>query len=73
MMYWQEYNPPHFHAEYQGYKMQVDISSLSTKGNFPARAKALVFEWLSIHREELLKNWELAIKGKPIDKIKPLE
>ncbi|MFH1003919.1 MAG: DUF4160 domain-containing protein [Bacteroidota bacterium] len=73
MMYWQEHNPPHFHAKYQEYQMQVNISTLETNGEFPKRAKALVFEWLSIHREDLLKNWELILLGKPIKKINPLD
>ncbi|MBU0486949.1 MAG: DUF4160 domain-containing protein [Bacteroidetes bacterium] len=73
LMYWQEHNPPHFHAEYQGNKMTVDISTLETKGEFPHRAKALIFEWISLHRSELLKNWELSLAGKPMEKIIPLD
>ena len=73
MMYWQEHNPPHFHAVYQGFKMLVNILTLETKGEFPQRAKALIFEWISLHREELLKNWELSILGEPLEKINPLD
>ncbi|OFX53339.1 MAG: hypothetical protein A2046_03095 [Bacteroidetes bacterium GWA2_30_7] len=56
----------------RGLKFRL-ISTLETKGVFPQRAKALIFEWISLHREELLKNWELSLIGKPLEKIKPLD
>ncbi|NCO54902.1 MAG: transcriptional regulator [Bacteroidetes bacterium CG02_land_8_20_14_3_00_31_25] len=72
-MYWEEHNPPHLHAEYQGNKMQISIKTLEVKGDFPARAKAMVFEWLSLHLNEIMENWELAQQGKPLKKIEPLK
>jgi len=33
----------------------------------------LVIEWASIHKNELLNNWNLAMENKRIRKIEPLE
>ena len=38
----------------------------------PKRALKLVFEWMDLHKEELMKNWELARNGEPLNKIEPL-
>jgi len=38
----------------------------------PARAHAMVLEWASKHREELLEDWRLASEMKEIKKIEPL-
>jgi len=38
----------------------------------PARALKLIFEWLGIHREELMRNWEKAQNKQVLDKIEPL-
>jgi len=33
----------------------------------------LVQAWLEIHREEIMADWSLAVRGLPPQKIKPLE
>ena len=73
-MYFVDHNPPHFHAEYQGYKAEYDIQSLSIiAGELPKRAHALILEWASIHRKELIDDWELASLPESLKPIKPLE
>jgi hypothetical protein len=42
-------------------------------GKFPRRALNAVLEWYVLHKEELMQDWELSLKGKPLNKIKPLE
>lgn len=42
-------------------------------GNLPPRALGLVIEWASLHRDELIKDWEKAVNHKKLDKIEPLE
>ena len=42
------------------------------KGEMPKRALNMIFNWLDEHKEELLKDWELAQKGEPLSKISPL-
>lgn len=36
-MYFDDHNPPHFHAEYQGYKAQFDMDGNLLKGGLPKR------------------------------------
>lgn len=72
-MYFQDHNPPHFHEEYQGMKAEYDINTLNIlEGKLPIRAHALVLEWASLHRTELLANWDKAIVPIALDKIEPL-
>ena len=73
-MYFDEHNPPHFHARYGDYKMEIAIETLSVlAGKFPPRALGLVMEWAVKHRAELLEDWELARNRHELKKISPLE
>ena len=73
-MYFGDHNPPHFHAIYQEDTAEYDINTLTVlRGSLPARAHAMVLEWASIHRAELLEDWRLAIEKKEIKKIEPLK
>jgi len=73
LMYYDEHNPPHFHAKYSNYEIVVEIKSGVVKGRFPKRALRAVLEWLDLHKEELLQDWELALQDQPLNKIEPLE
>lgn len=41
--------------------------------NMPGRALKLIFEWLELHREELMENCNRAQKGSALAKIEPLK
>lgn len=72
-MFWDDHNPPHFHARYGKHKAAIEIASLRVlDGRLPPRALGLVVEWASQHSEELMKNWEEARKSRPVHKIDPL-
>jgi hypothetical protein len=72
-MYFVDHNPPHFHAIYQGKMAEYDIRTLDViSGKIPSRAHAMVLEWASLHKEELLANWKKASVPEPLKKIKPL-
>lgn len=72
-MYYDEHNPPHFHAEYNGNKAQIEITKgRVNKGFLPSRQLRLVLAWCVIHQDELMQNWELAKDGKPLNRINPL-
>ncbi len=72
MMYFADHAPAHFHAWYGNYKITVSIKDGVVKGEMPARALRMILEWLDLHREELMENWERACKGEPLNKIDPL-
>jgi hypothetical protein len=73
-MYFGDHNPPHFHAIYQEDTAEYDINTLLViQGSLPSRAHAMVLEWASLHRDELLEDWKLAVEKKEIKKIEPLK
>ena len=73
-IYYNDHAPPHFHARYGELEIRVAIQSGEIlSGNFPKRAQSLVLEWLDLHREELMEDWNLAEQRKPLRKIAPLE
>ncbi len=73
-MYWGDHSPPHFHAVYAEYDVTINIQTLEVvRGKMSKRALALVLEWASEHRAELLEDWELCEKNQPVKKIKPLK
>ena len=72
-MFYNEHNPPHFHAEYQGHDALFDFNGNILKGSLNSRtATKLVREWIDLHVDELEKGWQLAQEGKDITKIEPL-
>ena len=73
-MYYDEHNPPHFHARYGSDKAAIDISALRVlEGSLPSRALGLVVEWASMHQQELMTNWEAARTDRPLNRIQPLQ
>jgi len=73
-LYYNEHNPPHFHAKYGEFKAEIDIKTLQLlKGDLPKRARALVLEWADEHRNELMHDWELARQNAELLKIEPLK
>ena len=73
-MYWNDHNPPHFHAIYGDYEVLINISELSIyAGYLPARAYGLLMEWALLNKELLLENWELIKQLLPLKKIEGLQ
>ena len=73
-MNFKDHAPAHFHAWYNHgeYKVMVDIKDGVVTGSMPGRALRMILEWLDLHREELLENWEKISNGLLPDKIMPL-
>ena len=72
-MYYDDHNPPHLHAEFQGCKALVDFRGNVIRGDLSSRtALRLLREWIDLHSSELAADWELAGSGKVIKKIEPL-
>jgi len=72
-MFFNEHVPPHFHAEYQGFKVSVSIEKGIVDGKMPKRALKLIFELLEIHQEELIENWNSIEETGDFSKIEPLD
>jgi hypothetical protein len=73
-VFYDDHNPPHFHARYGGGKVSIEIRTLKVfDGNISPRALGLVVEWASLHKEELMMDWELAKVNQPPKAIEPLK
>ena len=60
-MYYDDHNPPHFHAEYNGNKALIEIDGARViKGALPSRQLKLILAWCVLHQDELMQNWELS-------------
>lgn len=68
-----KHNTPHIHAEYQNYKSSYSIEDGDIlSGKLPNNKHKLVVAWIEIHKKELLNDWQLAIKGEVVFKIRGL-
>ena len=73
-MFFDDHNPPHFHAEYGSDEVAIDIHNLAViSGKLQPRALGLVMEWAILHRAELLVLWKDAREQHPLKKIDPLK
>ncbi|MEA2104649.1 MAG: DUF4160 domain-containing protein [Candidatus Cloacimonadota bacterium] len=73
-IYYDDHNPPHFHARYGGQKVSIEIQTLKIlDGEISPRALGLVIEWAALHKKELVEVWELAKNNQPPFKIEPLK
>ncbi|MBW2035837.1 MAG: DUF4160 domain-containing protein [Deltaproteobacteria bacterium] len=60
-MFFDDHNPPHFHALYGEYEVLIDINTFAVfAGNLPPR-------------DELLNDWEKARVQEPLNTIEPLK
>ena len=73
-MFFDDHNPPHFHAEYGGDVALIDIRNLSVfSGRLLPRVIGLVIEWATVHQQELFVDWDRARAQQELLKIAPLE
>jgi hypothetical protein len=72
-MYYNDHQPPHFHASYGDQEALMLIGSGDLyAGQLSRRALRLAQEWEELHRAELMANWELARHAQPLIPIAPL-
>ena len=72
-MYNVDHNPPHFHVRYNDYRATIDIQTGEVEGRLPRRVLNMVYEWLDLHKEELIANWQRMEKGEMMVEINPLD
>ena len=73
-MFYNDHEPPHFHAEHQGLQGKFDFSGEMLAGAIESpTARRLIREWASLHRAELEENWRLAKAHQPLHQVAPLE
>ena len=69
-MYFNEHNPPHFHVKYADFNA---IEDGIVTGSLPRRALNLVYDWLDLHKDELMENWRRLENCESFLKIDPLK
>ncbi len=68
-----EHHRPHVHAENSGRRAVLSIENgVVLAGELPIGKTRLVQAWIEVHREELLANWQSAVRGERVYKIEPL-
>ena len=72
-MNYNDHEPPHFHARYGDQEVIVGIVSGMVTGKMSKRALNMLFEWMEMHRPDLVENWSLARELKPLRQIPPLD
>jgi len=73
-MYFDDHNPPHFHAKYGEFEITINIKDLSViYGTMSPRALGLIIEWASLHQQELLADWNLLTNNQAPKRIDPLK
>lgn len=72
-MFFDDHNPPHFHARYGKERAAIDMRTLQVMdGALSPRALGMVIEWATQHRSELLEDWERARSRQALKRIEPL-
>ena len=69
-----QHHLPHIHVKYQDEEAIISIlDGELIEGTLKINKLKLVQAWIVIHHDELLADWELALKGETIFKIDPLK
>lgn len=68
-----DHMPPHFHAQYGGDEVIVDIRTIEVlDGEIPNKQLKMLLGWAAFHQEELMENWELARQQQELFSIEPM-
>ena len=69
-----DHNPPHLHADYQGFEALFDIRTGEIlAGELPRAATRMVVEWIAANRAALAENWDRAYNDEPTFRIAGLD
>lgn len=73
-MFFDDHNPPHFHAEFQEHRATIEIKSARLlDGYLPPKQLKQVQTWALLHQQELMENFiSLGDEFKSYNKIDPL-
>jgi hypothetical protein len=72
-MYFDDHDPPHFHAQAAEHAAKIRIDNLETiESNMRRREMRLVLARAELHAAELASNWRRAREGVTLQPIDPL-
>jgi hypothetical protein len=73
-MYFDDHQPPHFHARSGGFNAKVRTDTLELlAGDLPRRELRVVLAWAELHAAELQENWRRARAGETLLEVEPLQ
>ncbi|MCK4400793.1 DUF4160 domain-containing protein [bacterium] len=68
-----KHKKPHIHVKYQEQEIVIAIPDGEVlEGKLKPNKLKLVQAWIEIHKEDLMADWELAVKGQSPFNIEPL-
>ena len=68
-----QHHLPHIHVEYQGMEAVISIPNGDViVGEIATNKMKLLQAWIEIHRDEIMADWAIAVKGGEIFRIDPL-
>ena len=73
MMFADDHNPPHFHVRYGSNRATITIDKGIVQGQLSRKELNRVFEWLDLHYDELMDNWNRLKRGEEPLPIEPLK
>jgi hypothetical protein len=71
-MNYNDHNPPHLHARFQGQEVIIQIQSGIVMGVMSMTALRSLCVWTESHRSELMEDWLRAREHRPLLPIPPL-
>ncbi len=73
-MYFDDHDPPHFHALHADGEAKVRIDSLEPiDSSLSRRHLRFVLAWAELHQDALAENWRRARAGETLQAIEPLK
>jgi hypothetical protein len=72
-MFFDDHEPPHFHARHADGEAKVRIDTLQVMDStLGPRQVRFVLVWAKLHQRELVENWHRARAGETLQDIEPL-
>lgn len=69
-MYFNDHQPPHFHAVDGSDEAQIDIATgTMLRGRLKPASRRLIEQWAALNRDALMRNWERAHNGERLERI----
>lgn len=73
-MFFNDHDPPHFHARYQGFRARIRIADGEIiDGKLPPTVARVLKEWTDLRRDALMRNWQAARTDGSLERIAGLE
>ena len=72
LMHWREHPPPHVHAIHGDDEAIITLDGVLLEGSLPRRQLVQVREWIDLHRDELIENWDRVTTKRVLLPVEPL-